>query len=163
MLKKKGKFISLLLMCVLAVMFCTACVQEGEPPKMRVSSGKTEMKNLITKEIWEGEERKAVNPFQVYAKKNKELVKLKTGDKVVMEFVDLSGEAPEKVELQVYTVNEDGTFKEPDADPQILEVEWKDKKAEFEVPEYSLKGKAYGYDLRCTWGEDICRYNFMVK
>lgn len=161
---KKSKILGLVAICILVCMMCTGCNIGNEPLKMKVTSGKTEIPNLITKEVWDGESPKAVNPFQVYAKKNKKIISLKKGDSICMEFQGkFKGEEPEKIELQIFALNKDGSFKDPDADPQIVEVELKGKKVEFEVPDYSMKAKVYGYDLRCTWGEDICRYNYIIK
>lgn len=164
MFKKKSKIISLILLCIVLGTLCTACFTGNEPPKVKVIFEKKEIKNIISKEVWNGEQVKAVNPFQVLAKKKDKLVSLKEGDSVSIEFLgEFHGELPEKIELQIYAINKDGTFKDPNTDAQKVEVEWNGKTVTFTVPEYELKADVYGYDLRCSWGEDICRYNFIVK
>lgn len=155
--------ISSIMLCIIAIaVFCTACSKTGEPSDIKVSSGDTVIPHLMD----------AKDGFEECVEKNEELVYLKLGDKIRIEF---QGDEPDTIELKNSLLYPDGNQKYTPKESDILDVELKNGVIEFDLPQdmtvlFSSDSKDYlpgntirGLKLKAVWGEEEREFYFVIR
>ncbi len=165
--------IVLVLMGSLAFSPAMAFSLESQVPELSVTADGIILPSTMGLNIWNGAMVDRADTLESLAKGTEELPYVPLGTPIHFTF---DGDAPDRMALTGYVLNEDGTQKYwVDVPQDELPFTFEDGEGSFPLPgnfltmlssdsrDYEAGQSIQGFKLTCAWGENECEYAFMLR
>lgn len=165
-----------LILCFLLLFNLTACERKSEvikeAPKIILTAGDTTIGYISGVQPVNGEIKDASGSFRNIMQGDSEITApyIKLGDKINAKF---SGDMPKRVTLKDYILDDKGNITYGEKLAKDVPIKRDKNSYSFKLernPAQFLSSKftpdspvIRGFRLSCTWGEQVCEYDFVIK